>query len=430
MSQPQRPIRVVRVIARLNVGGPAIHVALLTARIGPPAWESTLVCGQIGPDEGDMQYYAEGLGVHPLILPALGRELHPVRDLATLWQLVRLLRRLKPDVVHTHTAKAGFVGRIAARLAGVPVVVHTFHGHVFHGYFSPGKTRLFLLLERFTARLSSAVITLSDSLRDELCDVYRVAPRDKFRVLGLGLDLAPFAALPRKSGAFRAQWGIPADAPLIGIVGRLVPVKNHALFLAMAAQLRVRLPEARFVIVGDGELRAGLEQRVDALGLREAVTFTGWQRDLPPIYSDLDALVISSLNEGTPVSVIEALAAGCPVAATAVGGLPDLLEQGAFGALTPSQDAAALCDAVVRLLDAPPDPTPRADGRAAPLQHRPSGPRFGGTLPDAARGARPADVLKDRAYSAQISTRSPCSSSTISSSLPVSPPWMASIRSW
>ena len=175
-------------------------------------------------------------------------------------------------------------------------------------------------------------------------------------MLGLGLDLAPFAAVPRKSGAFRAAWEIPADAPLIGIVGRLVPVKNHALFLAMAAQLRTRLPEARFVIVGDGELRGGLEQLVDALGLREAVTFTGWQRDLPPIYSDLDALVISSLNEGTPVSVIEALAAGCPVAATAVGGLPDLLEQGALGALTPSQDAAALCAAVVRLLDAPPDP--------------------------------------------------------------------------
>ncbi len=149
--------------------------------------------------------------------------------------------------------KAGFVGRVAARLAGVPVVVHTFHGHVFHGYFSPAKTRLFLWLERLTARLSSAVITLSDGLRDELCDVYRIAPRAKFRVLPVGLDLDAFARTPRRGGTFRAAWGIPPDAPLIGIVGRLVPVKNHDLFLRMAAQLREQRPDARFAIIGDGE---------------------------------------------------------------------------------------------------------------------------------------------------------------------------------
>ncbi|MBN2472384.1 MAG: glycosyltransferase, partial [Anaerolineae bacterium] len=157
----ERPIRILRVIARLNVGGPAIHVALLTAKLGPPAYDSTLVCGSIGPDEGDMTYYAEALGVTPVLLPALGRALHPLRDLATLWQLYRLIRRHRPDIVHTHTAKAGFVGRLAAWLAGVPVIVHTFHGHVLHGYFSPAKTRLFLLLERLTGRMASAIITLT-----------------------------------------------------------------------------------------------------------------------------------------------------------------------------------------------------------------------------------------------------------------------------
>lgn len=355
MAQPHRPIRVMRIIARLNIGGPAIHVSLLTAKLGPPEFESVLVCGNIGPDEGDMSYYARGLGVTPVFIPALGRELHPLRDLATLWTLYRLIRRWRPDVVHTHTAKAGFVGRLAAWLAGVPVIVHTFHGHVLHGYFGPARTRLFLLLERLTGRMADAIITLTDSLRDELVDVYRVAPREKFRVLGLGLDLVPFAATARRSGAFRAAWGLPADAPLVGIVGRLVPIKNHALFIDAAVQVRQAVPEAHFVIVGDGETRAAVEAQIARLGLSDAVTFTGWQHDLAPVYSDLDVLVISSNNEGTPVAVIEALAGGCPVVATAVGGVPALLENGALGALVLPGDATALASAIVATLRTPPD---------------------------------------------------------------------------
>ncbi len=355
MAESQRPIRILRIIARLNVGGPAIHVSLLTARLGPPDFESLLVCGNIGPEEGDMTYYARELGVTPVVIPALGRELHPLRDLITLWTLYRLIRRWRPDVVHTHTAKAGFVGRVAAWLAGVPVIIHTFHGHVLHGYFGPARTRLFLWLERLTGRMADAIITLTDSLRDELADVYRVAPRRKFHVLGLGLDLAPFAATPRRSGAFRAAWGVPADAPLIGIVGRLAPIKNHALFLDAAAQVRETLPAARFVIVGDGETRPAVEAQIARLGLGEAIIFTGWQRDLAPIYSDLDVLVISSNNEGTPVAVIEALAGGCPVVATAVGGVPALLEDGGLGALVPPGDADALAGAIVATLRTPPD---------------------------------------------------------------------------
>ncbi|HYO88411.1 MAG TPA: glycosyltransferase, partial [Candidatus Limnocylindrales bacterium] len=159
MTVYPRPIRVVNVLARLNVGGPAIHVSLITQRLGPPEYESTLVTGTVGGAEGDMTWYATERGVTPILIPSLGRELHPFRDLITLWRLFRLLRLLKPDVVTTHTAKAGFVGRVAARLAGTPVVVHTFHGHVFHGYFSPAKTRIFLLLEQFAARLTDTIIT-------------------------------------------------------------------------------------------------------------------------------------------------------------------------------------------------------------------------------------------------------------------------------
>lgn len=355
---PSHPIKVVNVIARLNIGGPAIYVSLITQRLNPPhdaAYESTLIAGKVGEGEGDMGYYALEHGVEPVILPALGRELNPLRDLKTIWSLYRLFRQIKPDVVSTHTAKAGFVGRIAARLAGVPVVVHTFHGHVFHGYFSPTKTRLFKLIEQFCARLSDTIIVLTASQRDELADQYHIAPRDKFTVMGGGLELDSFAAAPRLSGNFREQWHIPQDAKLVTIVGRLVPVKNHALFLDAAAKIHAVDSRVRFAIVGDGDLRAALESQVDQLGLREVVTFTGWQQDVLEVYAGSDMLVISSVNEGTPFTVIEALAAGVPIVATAVGGLPDLLEGGKFGALVPSENADALAAAVLNTLKQPPD---------------------------------------------------------------------------
>jgi len=359
MTTLTRPIRIMRIIARLNIGGPAIHVALLTQRFGAPDYESVLVCGNIDEAEGDMAYFARERGVEPVFVPALGRALNLLGDLRTIWMLYRLMRRYQPDVVHTHTAKAGFTGRVAAWLAGVPVIVHTFHGHVFRGYFSPTKTKIFLLLERLTARMSDAVITLTEALKREIADEFHVTSRDRIVVLPLGFDLTPFLTATRKNGAFRREWGIPDDALLIGIVGRMVPVKNHALFLEAAARVRAARPDARFALVGDGELRAEIEAQVDALGLRDAVFFTGWQRDLARVYADLDTLVISSINEGTPVSVIEALATGCAVVTTAVGGLPDLLEGGRLGALVPSGDADALA---LALLD-PHTPQPSAETR-------------------------------------------------------------------
>lgn len=356
-----RPIRVMRIIARLNVGGPALHVTLLTGRLGPPEFESTLVCGRIGPGEGDMAYLAAERGITPIIIPELGRELSPLRDPVTLFRLWRLMRHLKPDIVHTHTAKAGFVGRWAAWLARVPVRVHTYHGHVFQGYFGPAKTRLFLALERLTARITDRLITISPALRDELAGVYRVAPAQKFAVVPLGLELAPYAAAPRGLGTLRAAHLIPPSAPLIGIVGRIVPIKNHALFLEMAGRVLQAQPDAYFVIVGDGEDRAAIEAQADRLGLRKRVVFTGWMQDLVPVFSDLDLLALSSDNEGTPTAIMQALAAGVPVVATAVGGVPDLLRHGGWGRLVPPGDAGALAEAVLDALrDSAPDPTIRA----------------------------------------------------------------------
>jgi glycosyltransferase involved in cell wall biosynthesis len=353
-----RPIRVMNIIARLNIGGPAVAVTMLTKKLGSPDYESTLVCGTIEPGEGDMTYYARQHGVEPIIIAELGRSLNPLRDLATLRKVYRLIKDLQPDVVHTHAAKAGFVGRLAAKLAGVPVIIHTFHGHVFRGYFSPPKTRFFILLEQFSARISDAIITLSEGLRVELAEEYRITRKSRIRVLPLGLDLEAFACTPRKQGLFRQQWNIPADVPLIGIIGRVTAIKNHALFLEMAKRIHQQRPEIRFVVVGDGELRPEIEQRASELGLQQVVTFTGWAKEVPPVYSDLDVTVISSINEGTPVTLIEALAAGCPVVSTAVGGIPDLLDQGAFGRLVPPGDAQALADTLLNVVDQPYDVRP------------------------------------------------------------------------
>ena len=344
-----RPVRVMRIIARLNIGGPAVHVSLLTAGLNDGEFETRLVTGVVGEREGDMSYLTRELGIEPLVIPSMGREIEPLNDLRTLRALTRLMRDFRPHVVHTHTAKAGFVGRLAARLARVPVVVHTFHGHVFHGYFGPAQTQLFLRLQRAAPRGSDAILTISDRLRDELI-AYRIAPPEKIRVLPLGLPLGELANLEPVRGDLRRELGYSTAERLVGIIGRLVPIKDHELFLAAARRVRGEMPEARFLIVGDGERRAELEALTRAAGLQEVTRFTGWRSDLPAVYADLDALVISSLNEGTPVSIIEAMAAGVPVVSTAVGGVPDLLREGELGRLVPPGNAHALADGIVAAL--------------------------------------------------------------------------------
>lgn len=350
MAERTPPIRVLRIIARLNIGGPAIHVALLTAGLQDAQFESRLVAGQIGPDEGDMADYARSLGVEALIIPSIGREIAPLDDIRAILALLRLMRDYRPQIVHTHTAKAGLLGRVAARLAGVPVVLHTFHGHVFYGYFGPLKTRFFILLEQISALFSDRILTISEGLRGDLLR-YHIAGPEKIDVIPLGFDLQPFLDLDARRGEFRRELGVSTEQPLIGIIGRLVPVKDHVLFLEAAARLAAIKPAARFAIVGDGEERAMLEAFVEKLGLREQVIFAGWQREIMRVYADLDLVVLSSRNEGTPVSLIEAMSSGVPVVATAVGGTPDLLGQGRYGRLVPVREAQALAEAMRETLD-------------------------------------------------------------------------------
>jgi len=358
MPDTARRIRVMRIIARLNIGGPSIHVSLLAERLPKDAYETKLVVGSISEGEGDMSYYARELGVMPEVVPQLSREISPVRDMQVLSAVRRLIRDYQPDVLHTHTAKAGFIGRLAARLEGVPVVVHTFHGHVFKGYYGALKSYAFVLLERLAARWADTIITLTDSLRRELVDEYHITRKGRVTVLPLGLDLEPFANVEHKTGAFLREWDIPANVPVVGIVARLAPVKNIYLFLDAAKLVLKHKPDVRFLIVGDGAERNALCDHAEALGIMDQVTFTGWRKHTAAVYADLDVKVISSKNEGTPVTLIEALSAGCPVVATNVGGVSELLDGGALGKLVPPGDADAMAAAIIETLDNPPDTAP------------------------------------------------------------------------
>ncbi len=353
-------MKVMMIVARLNVGGVALNVLQTVDALQKHGVEVILVHGRVGQHEGDMQYLARKLGIQSIILPTLGRELSPLYDLKTLWQLYRLMCQHRPDVVHTHTAKAGFVGRWAAWLARIPVRVHTFHGHVFHGYFSPRYTQFFLWMERLSARISSRIITLSDTLRTELSETYQVAPSDKIEVIPLGLNLQPFKHLEK--GIFRREWSLPADTPIIAVVGRLVPIKNHLLFLQAARWVHERCPAVRFFIIGDGELRQDIEQHIHEWGLQEAVTITGWIQDMTPVYADVNLVTITSDNEGTPVSLIEAMAAGVPVVSTDVGGVRDLFREDFSAQLVLPNEPEKLAQVWLDTLTNPPE-MPAAQAR-------------------------------------------------------------------
>jgi glycosyltransferase involved in cell wall biosynthesis len=371
-------MKVLRIIARLNVGGPARHVAWLEAGLRPRGVESLLVAGVVPKGEDDMGYFAESLGVRPRVIPEMSREISP-KDLVTVWKLYRLLRRERPDIVHTHTAKAGTVGRVAALLYrwltpstlwGRPRrcrMVHTYHGHIFHSYYGRWKTRLFLSVERALARFATdRIVVVSPQQFREIHERFRVGRAAQFVVVPLGLDTAPFRDWPARRERLRREWGAREGDCLVGIVGRLTEVKNHRLFLEAAALFKEKYARGRegcagdsresyagsgkerfafdgagdreegafvdssrgrvrFFVIGDGHLRVELEAQAYALGLGGDVEFVGVRDDPEDFYPALDVVALTSLNEGTPLTLIEAMANARAVAATAVGGVVDLL---------------------------------------------------------------------------------------------------------
>ena len=344
------PMKVMRIITRFNIGGPAIHAALLNEGLEKEGIQNVLVTGRLGKGEGDMSYLLSEKGASQIVLPELRRDIHPLLDLVCLWKLFRTMRRERPDIVHTHMAKAGTLGRLAALFAGVPIKIHTFHGHVFEGYFPSMTTRFFLKVERFLAKRSQGLIAVSDHVRDEICQRYHIDLKDRVRTIPVGLDLDPFLQVNDKRGRLQDELHVSSSIRLIGIVGRLVPIKNHPFFLDIAEMLVKRYRDLHFVIVGSGEEEPFLRNLVRQKGLSSFVAFLGWRRDLADIYADLDLVVLTSRNEGTPVSLIEAMASGKAIVAARVGGVPDVVQDGVTGYTVALDDLSDFVEKIERLL--------------------------------------------------------------------------------
>jgi glycosyltransferase involved in cell wall biosynthesis len=356
----QPPVRVARVITRLNIGGPSIQAARLTTALTGDGYSTTLFHGRLGTGEGDMSYLIPA-GTDARFIDTLCRPLSPFSDLRALFRLYREFRSIKPAIVHTHMAKAGMVGRLAAVFYNLTrgtapraKIVHTYHGHVLDGYFSRLATSLFISIERRLARVSDRIIAISPAIRQDLLSTYRIGVERQYRIVPLGFDLAPFAAVDAAARVeARRSLGIPADAEVITTVGRLTAIKQHGLFLEAIKKVADANPRAVALIVGDGELRQDIVTRAAALGIGDRVRMLGWRRDLPAIYAATDVFLLTSRNEGTPVALIEAMATAVPGVSTDVGGVGDVIGEDDCGRRVPFGDAEGLARSVAELLADP-----------------------------------------------------------------------------
>jgi glycosyltransferase involved in cell wall biosynthesis len=333
-------MKIIRIIARLNVGGPARHVVWLTEHLNDDEFESVLIAGTVPEGEANMNYIAEQHGVKPVFVEEMSRELS-AKDVVSLFKVFREIKRHRPDIIHTHTAKAGTVGRAAALLYKLFTVnsqsvrvVHTFHGHVFHSYYGKLKTRIFVTIEKILARLATdTIVVISPQQFREIHEGFGVGRREQFEVIPLGIDVEAFEASDEKRNSFRKELGAGNDEILVGFVGRLTEIKDVSLYLQVAALVQKKypapeLPRIRFVVAGDGHLRRKLELEAAALNLGDSVIFLGNRPDPDSVYAGLDIVALTSQNEGTPLSLIEAMAARRPVISTMVGGVRDLLGPG------------------------------------------------------------------------------------------------------
>jgi len=333
----------------LNIGGPAFHTILLTAHLDREIFSSKLVKGEEGKQEGEMNDLLKRKKVVPIFIAELIRELSLKEDLIAFFKLYKLIRKERPDIVHTHMAKAGTLGRLAAKLAGVSTIVHTFHGHVFHSYFGRVKSKIFIIIEKLLALLSNQIVAVSQNQREEIVR-YKIAPPKKVTCIPLGLELDSFLDVEKKRGQLRAELNLTQVHKLVGIIARLVPVKGHSFLFEAAQRVIPIFPQVRFLVVGDGELNKELEDLAAQLGLKRNVIFCGFRKDLPRIYADLDVVALTSLNEGLPVAIIEGMAAARPVVAFDVGGVKDLIQDDVTGILVPFGNVQKLADSIVYLL--------------------------------------------------------------------------------
>jgi glycosyltransferase involved in cell wall biosynthesis len=312
--------KLVRIIGRMNGGGPARQVAFLHRALRD-SFDTRLIVGAIEDGEQDMRYLLpDATGV--IEVPSMSRSVKGWSDLVSLARITRILLREKPDIVHTHTAKAGVIGRIAALLSGVPVRIHTYHGNIFHAYFGKTATRLIMATERLLNRFTTRVIAISDSQAEELAERFSVARRQQIVIVRNGFDLRPLTDLDKLRGQARLHFHLRDEDRLVVWAGRLVPIKNLPLLLEVVGLAR-RLPWVKFLVAGDGPLRQHVETASHIGGNLQVL---GWQKDIKPLLAAADMVLLTSRNEGTPAFLIEAMAAGKPFIATAVGGVVDLAE--------------------------------------------------------------------------------------------------------
>jgi glycosyltransferase involved in cell wall biosynthesis len=370
-NSPTALVRIARVITRLNVGGPATQAIEMSARLEAHGCHTLLIHGRLGPGEGDMRYLVPPEPTFDISeVPALRRELAPATDTAAVARVFHLLRTFRPTIVHTHMAKAGAVGRTAALLYNATAgrraparLVHTYHGHVLDGYFSNPAARAFTAMERILGRRTDALIAVSPRVREDLLERYRIGTAACFHVVPLGFDLRRLASLTADDrSAARAALGLDPDARVATMVGRLTPIKRPELFIEAADRVAAADTRARFLVVGGGELEAALRATVASRGLSERVRFLGWRRDVAAIYAASDVVAITSRNEGTPVALIESMAAAVPGVSFAVGGVPDVIAAPDLGVLVTDGDVTALAGAIQRLFD--------DDGRRAEIGAR------------------------------------------------------------
>ena len=329
----ERKIKIVRIINRFNIGGPTFNATFLT-RYLPEDYETILVGGV--PDEGekDSLHVVRQYGIEPIVIPDLSRSINPAKDRKAYRKIKSIIEQYKPDIVHTHASKAGLLGRLAAKALNVPVIVHTFHGHVFHSYFGKSKTELFKRIERYLAKNSTGIVAISDLQKRELVGEHQITSADKVKVIPLGFQLEQFAEdFDEKRKAVRNKYHITNDEVAIAIVGRLAPIKDHDFFLEVIRKLKVKTRhKLRVFIVGDGSEYHRISDDIKKIkGDNVSIEMTSWILDIAGFNAGMDIMCLTSKNEGTPVSLIEAQATGIPVVSTDVGGVKDIVKDGTAG---------------------------------------------------------------------------------------------------
>lgn len=351
--------RVLRIVNRLNLGGPTYNVSFLT-KFMAPEYETLLLSGTIDHTEESSEFILKKYDIHPLYIDEMKREIDIKNDRAAYIKIKKIISDFKPDIVHTHMAKPGTLGRLAAINCKVPVVLHTFHGHYFHSYFSPLKTKLFLKIEQYLANKTSGIVVLSDAQKHDLSDIYEVAPSEKTFVIPLGFDLSKFNENQQfKRKEFRSTYNLDDDEIAVGIIGRLVPVKNHKLFInAMKLIHQKTTKKVRAFIIGDGEERLNVERMCTAANLnytaenlKSPITFTSWIKDIDYALAGIDIVALTSLNEGTPVSLIEAQAASKPIVTTNVGGIENVVIPDQTALLCQSDEEQEFANQLLRLIE-------------------------------------------------------------------------------